>query len=221
MKNVALGFVSFMVGAGIILGYSGVKKQNSSPPIPSPSQKQKSATPSFSIETPPSESIQGTISSRSGILSWESRVATMPSELTDSVPLQQGERLLTGDNSAATLQFDHVGSIQLSQNADLSFIQTLPVDFVVEQKKGSVKYIITGTTPLSIRVRNALVTKTDGEIEITIQEGDPIVLISTTQGTAQIGFNDLDFVSQVFTLREKQTYEYNSDERTAVNSMNK
>ena len=83
------------------------------------------------------------------------------------------------------------------------------------------KYIITGTTPLSIRVRNALVTKTDGEIEITIQEGDPIVLISTTQGTAQIGFNDLDFVSQVFTLREKQTYEYNSDERTAVNSMNK
>lgn len=76
---------------------------------------------------------------------------------------------------------------------------------------------MSGEIPLSIRMRTALVTKESGTIEISITEDDPIILISTLNGTAKIGFNDTEGISQVFDLREGQIYEYNSDERTAMN----
>ena len=220
MKDVGLFIISFLIGTVMVVGYSIFNKQNfqQKPTIQNTKQKQ---TPTFSIESPPSESLKGLIASRSGTLFWESRIATAPSQLNDNVKIQQGERLITKDKSSATVNFDHVGSIVFLENADLSFIQTLPIDFVVEQKKGTIKYEVSGSTPLSIRIRNALITKTSGTIQITVTDDDSIISISTVQGTAQIGFNDLDYVSQVFTLREEQVYEYNSDERTAINTKNK
>ena len=218
MKNVWLYIVGFIIGAGILFGYAQFKAQKSQP-IPASHKQTPSST--FSVETPPSESLQGTIASRAGTLFWESRIATVPSELKENVPIQQGEQLITEEKSTATVKFDTASTITLSENSDISFIQTLPVDFVVGQIKGTIKYVMDGTTPLSIRVRNALITKTSGIIQITVTDADPIILISTLQGTAQIGFNDLDYVSQVFTLREGQVYEYNSDEHTAINTKNK
>lgn len=208
----------FILGAGIILGYVFLKTPNSTPThlvkVPSP-------IPTYSVEAPPSESLRGTIASRSGTLQWESRIATIASELTTDEPMEQGEELITGVNSGATVDFNNKYSLMFGENSDVSFIQTIPIDFVVEQNKGTINYTINNNTPLSIRIRSAILTKTAGSIQVTITEDNPIILISTLQGTAQIGFNDLDYVSQVFTLREGQVYEYNSDERTAINSKNK
>lgn len=218
MKNIRLLIIGFLIGIGSVFGYSILKKQNfQQKPI---TQKQ-APTSTFSIKSAPSESLKGLIASRSGTLLLELRIATEPSKLKDNVQIQQGERLITGDKSSATVDFDRVCSIVFSENADLSFIQTLPIDFVVEQKKGTIKYMVNGNTPLSIRIRNALITKISGIIQITVTDEDPIISISTIQETAKIGFNDLDFVSQVFVLREGQIYEYNSDERTAINTKNK
>jgi len=180
-----------------------------------------SPTPFFSVETPPSESLRGTISSRSGTLFWESRVATEPAKLTDSAPIEQGERLISKEKSNAVVVFNTVGTMKLSENTDVSFIQTLPIDFVVEQKEGIIQYEMNGTVPLSIRMRNALITKTSGTIQIEMKSGDSVIRVSTLKGTAQIGFNDSDYVSQVFTLREGQVYDYDSSERTTVNEKNK
>lgn len=218
MKDIKLFIISLLIGIGLVFGYSVFKTQNfQQKPI---IQKQKQTT-TFSIGTPPSESLKGSIASRSGTLFWESRIATAPGELKDNVQIQQGERLITKDKSSLIVNFDHVCSFVFSENADLSFIQTLPIDFVVEQKKGTIKYVVNGNTPLSIRIRNALITKISGMIQITVTDEDPIISISTVQGTAQIGFNDLDYNSQVFTLQEGQVYEYNNDERTAINTKNK
>ena len=210
MKNIKLFIIFFLIGIGLVLVFQQ-----------KPAIQKQIVIPSFSIEAPPSESLIGSITSRAGILFWESRIATAPSELINNELMKQGERIITKEKSSATLNFDHFGSIILSENADLSFIQTLPIDFVVEQKKGEIEYSIDSETPLSVRVRNALITKTSGTIQITVTDEDPIILISTVQGTAKIGFNDLNYDSQVFTLREGQIYEYNSDERTAINSKNK
>jgi len=218
MKNIGLLIMSFIIGGGVVFGYSVLKIHTSPQITPVP----KKTTPStFSIEKPPSESLKGSIASRSGTLLWESRTATIPATLTNDVPIQQGERLITENDGSATVNFDSVGTIMFSQNADLSFVQTLPVNFVVQQQKGTVNYMINSNTPLSVRVRSALITKTSGTIQVTVTDDDPIILISTIKGPAQIGFNDLDYVSQVFTLRENQVYEYNSDEHTAVNTKNK
>jgi len=219
MKGAGLFIICFLVGIGIVFGYSKFKTNNNL------QQKivvnKQTPTLTFSIEKPPSESLKGSITSRTGILFWESRIATEPGELKNDVQIEQGEELITKDKSSAIMNFDHVGTFTLSENSDLSFIQTLPIDFVVEQKTGTIKYEVNGETPLSIRIKNALITKTSGIIQITITDEDPIITISTIQGTAQIGFNDLDYVSQVFTLREGQIYEYNNDERTAINTKNK
>lgn len=218
MKNITLFIICFLIGVGIMYGYSQTKTKT----IPQiPVIEKQTPIPTFSIESPPSESLKGSIASRSGELLWESRVATQPSELKDTIQIQQGERLITKGKSSVTLHFDHVGSLVFSENADVSFIQTLPIDFVVQQNKGTVQYTINGNTPVSIRIRNALITKLSGVIQIAMKDEESIISISTIQGTAQIGFNNLDYVSQVFTLREGQVYEYNSDERTAINTKSK
>lgn len=218
MKSVGVFIVSFLLGVGLIFGFIAWKTQ-----IP----KQKlfipnlTSTTFFSIEKPPTDSIKGTIVSKSGTIFWESRVATEPSELNEIIVVKQGERLITKEKSEIQVNFDQVGNMILSANSDLSFIQTLPSDFVVEQKKGKVEYVLNGITPVTIKIRSAIITKTSGSIQITVTDNDPIVIISILQGTAQIGFNDQDYVSRVFTLREDQIYEYNSDERTVINQKNK
>ncbi|MBI4225737.1 hypothetical protein HY612_01355 [Candidatus Roizmanbacteria bacterium] len=215
MKDLVLFIISLVLGIGIVFGYSILKTQN----IPQkPVISKKSPASTFSIDTPPSKSLKGSIASRSGTLLWESRIASSPGKLEDTIQIQQGERLITEDKSSATVNFAQVGSFELSENSDLSLIQTLPVDLVVEQKKGKIKYTVNGTTPLSIKIRSALITKRSGIIDIALANDDPIITIATIQGTAQIGFNDLDYISQVFTLREGQIYEYDSDERTAINT---
>jgi hypothetical protein len=218
MKYLGFFILSFLIGLVVTFGYVMLRashsQQKSNVQKPNP-------TSSFSIESPPLESLKGSIASRSGTLLWESRIATEPSELKDNRELKQGEQLITQDKSNVTVNFNQVGEIFLAENTVLSFIQTRPIDFVVEQKKGVVTYTVNGSTPISVRIRNALITKTSGIMQITIREGDSVIVISTIKGTAQIGFNDLDLISRVFTLREGQIYEYNSDERTTINSKNK
>lgn len=216
MRNIGLFIIGLLVGAGFIFGYARLTTQRPQNPL-----KTAKSVSTFSIDAAPSQSLKGSIVSRSGTLFWESRIATEPAPLNDNVQIQQGERLITQDKSNTSIRFDHVGSITLSENTDVSFIQTLPIDCVIEQKKGTVTYKKEGVIPLSIRIRSAIITNISGTVQITMTEGDSIILISTIQGTAQIGFNDLDFVSHVFTLREGQVYEYNSDERTTINTKNK
>jgi len=216
MRNIGLFIIGLSIGAGSIFGY--IRLTTRSPQKPLKTVKQVST---FSTDAAPSQSLKGTIASRSGTLFWESRIATEPAQLNDTVQIQQGERLITKDKSDASIHFDKVGTMILSENADVSFVQTLPIDCVIEQKKGTVTYKTEEGIPLSVRIRSAIITNISGTVQITVADGDPIILISTIKGTTQIGFNDLDYISHVFTLREGQIYEYNSDERTTINSVNK
>lgn len=207
MKYIGLFLIFFCIGAAIIFF------------LPKPEKKIPVQTvDTFSVIAPPSESLQGIITDRSGVLLYEPRgVASEAAELAIET-VKQGERLVTKEKSSATVDFNKKVSVALSENSDISFVQTLPVNMVVQQQKGSAVYETTGEIPLSIRLRSALLTKADGIVKITMKDGDSIILIETTKGTAQIGFNDPDFISRVFTLREGQAYEYNSDERTAINA---
>ncbi len=218
MKDLRMLIIGFLVGVAAVSGFTIFKTQEQPPETV---VKERRPTSSFSIEPAPSESIKGTITDRRGELLWESRVATEPAALSDNVLIQQGERLVTKDNSSVRIDFPRLGSISLNENADLSFIQTLPVNFVVNQTKGFVEYKIAGDVPLSIRIRSAILTKDNGNIEVTVTEGDSLIRISPLTGTATIGFNDLEYVSRVFELREGETYEYDSDQRTAINIKNK
>ena len=222
MKYLWLYIVGVVVG--FVVTYIFYAYTNSSEPR-SPAIKQPTAREeisTYSIVEPPTKSLKGEIASKSGSLLFESRLATIAGELKDTNIIQQGERLITETGGNATLKFDKVGSLELSEETEVSFIQTLPTNFVVEQKRGVVKYTVEGTIPISIRIRSAIITRSEGGLlQIEMTDGDPIILISTISGQAKIGFNDLDYVSQVFTLRSGEVYEYNSDGRTAINIENK
>ncbi len=218
MKDLRILIIGFLVGVAAVSGFTVFKTQEQSP---AKVVEETSPTSTFSIEPAPSASIKGTITDRQGELLWESRVATEPAKLLDNVLIQQGERLVTGVDGSVAIDFPRVGSISLGEDSDLSFIQTLPVNFVVKQTKGIVKYEIEGDVPLSIRIRSAILIKDNGIVEVTVTEGDSLISIALLEGTATIGFNDLEYVSRVFNLREGETYEYDSDQRTAINIKNK
>lgn len=223
MKYVLLALTGIAVLAGIYTAYTMYQV-----PAPTPVQTksitvQHTPTPSFTpfqILTPPAQSMTGKITHYEGDILREDRVATEPSKLTGSMAIVQGERLITQENASATIVFGTDFSFNVDEKADLSFIQTLPVDFVVQQTSGTVDYKSESATPLSIRVRNALIAKPFGTIRITLTDGDSIVLLESLTGPTTIGFNDEEFITRVFDLREGEVYEYNSDEKTVINVKN-
>src|SRR3989344_1305020 len=102
MKDLVLFIISLTLGIGAVFGYSILKTQN----IPQKQEiNKKSPASTFSIEPAPSESLKGSIVSRSGTLLWESRIASSPGKLEDAVQIQQGERLITEVESSATVSF--------------------------------------------------------------------------------------------------------------------
>ena len=221
MKNIVLCIVFVLLGFGLMFLFLQRKMKTVVAPKAIIQEEKPSLSPTFSIEPPPSDSIKGIITSQSGHLLWSSRIATAPSELKNNTQIQQGEQLITQEKSTAIVSFPNVGTMTFSEKSDISFIQTLPIDLVVQQNHGTITYIVSGQIPLSIRMRSALLTTITGTIKISMTDGESVVLISTTDGTAQIGYNDKENISRVFTLRTGQVYEYNSDERTTINTKNK
>ena len=222
MRYFWLYILGLTIGVVIACSYYVYVNGSKLPAVTTKPSVAPTETGTYSIEEAPAKSLKGSIASQSGSFLFESRTATRAGELKDIKTVQQGERFITGSSSTATLVFEKVDSVELSENTDISFIQTLPTNFVVEQKNGRAKYTVTGVIPVSIRIRSAVITKNcSGSLQIEMTDGDSIVLISTISGDAKIGFNDLDYVSQVFTLRSGEVYEYNSDERTTINIKNK
>lgn len=221
MKYIILFIIFVFLGFGLMFVFFQSKPKTIVPSQTMVQEVKQAVAPTFSIDSPPSESLKGEITSQSGNLLWESRTATVPGELKNTRQIQQGEKLITLEKSTATVNFANIGSIIFSEKSDVSFIQTLPINLVVQQNRGTVEYTVNGNTPLSVRIRSALVTTVSGTIKITMTDGESTILISTPSGAAQIGYNDKDYISRVFTLREGQVYEYNSDERTTINTKNK
>ncbi len=221
MKNILIFIIGLALGFFALKFYLLHYAVKDSPKLLTGNAK---PTPTgFSIVNAPAKSLKGKISSWTGSILWEPRTATEPATLDspDNIIIQQGERVLTATASGALVVFDNSVSLKIDEKTDISFVQTLPAEFVLEQKTGSVSYEIQGAIPLSIRLRNALITKQSGKIRISLRDNDPIISISQIEGPTKIGFNDRNRSTQIFTLREGEAYEYDSDKRTAINIKNK
>ncbi len=211
MKDLWLFIVSILIGGLMAVGYFRFIVDKS--PIISPiSQKTE---PTFSIANPPKESITGKITSISGGVEWESRVATQPAQIAKPVPIRQGENLITKDDGNISLTFDNIGNIKLLPKTEVDFVQTLPVNFVVNQKSGTVVYIKEGTVPFSVRSLHLLTTIT-GEIKLVIDEQKPIITINVNKGSVTIAYNDLQNISHTQTIYEGKQFIFNDELRTTI-----
>lgn len=217
MKGLLLFIFFFLVGIFSVGGYYWWKNQ--SRPLIVPTAKievaSKSAAPTdtFSVENAPPNSIRGIVATFSGEVQWQSRVATEPAKLENVIPIQQGEKLSTGNTGKITINFDSFGSVNLSPKTEISIIQTLPVNFVFDQASGSAQFISLGTSPFSVRTLRLLSTISTGSATVNVDEKTNFVTFGLKSGLATIAYNDDQFISQILNLKAGQKFVFDSDGR--------
>ena len=161
MKKLLIFFIFLLIG--IVLGsicYIWKSNQTNS------NIERVKKEPRFSIEKAPKNSEVGTIQSMSGTIRWGSRIAiaTEGAQITQPVPIQQGEELMSGDDGSAVVSYQNGLTISLSPNSHISFIQMLPANFVLNQLEGTIEYQKNNSTPLAIRTLHLLTQMDNGDI---------------------------------------------------------
>ncbi len=209
MKNIILFSVSILVGIVLIFVYVKINtKRPAKTLISSPSQ-----APAFSLDTAPSQSIRANITTMSGAVNWQSRSATDSAKLAVPRQIQQGEQIDTGENGLATVEFPTFATIKISPSSQINFAQTLPANFVFGQTKGTVNYVNTGKTHLSVRTLHLLTDLADGDITTIINRENPFVTIVVAKGQITVAYNDLQNSSQVQTFQQGDRIVFNDTTR--------
>jgi len=205
MKQFFLFFLIGLIGAFVY--FSTHNQQIALPIIQSLRPKTQ-----FSIEQAPKDSLKATIKELTGMVSWESRTAIAPSILKKDVLIQQGENLLTENDGKVTLQYADQAEVYISPKTAVAIIQTLPANFVFSQASGSAEYKKMGKIPVSVRSYH-LIVLIDGDSTVSVDNATGIITVDVKKGTAKVGFNDLDYVSQVKDLKEGEKWEYDDTAR--------
>ncbi len=169
--------------------------------------------PRFSIEKAPKNSEKGTIQSMTGIIKWQSRIATEAAQITQPVPIQQGEELMSGEDGSAIINYLTGLIISLSPNSHISVIQTLPTNFVFNQINGTIEYQKNNPIPMAIRSLHLLTQMDNGDIQIVIDEKTKSIDITVKRGSARIAFNDLKNLSNVLSLQQGDLYQFDDEKR--------
>lgn len=175
---------------------------------------------SFSIKTPPGESVNGKITSFSQELSLQERGATDASKLVFPESIKQGERIVTGNKGNAVIEFDNILTLKVSSNTDLDIIQTLPQNFVFSQNEGSVGYERVGEIPVSIRALHLLIDQDQGSIIVDVDQENKKITINILKGTITLAFNNLELKSILLTVNEGKKVIFDDTKRkTEINDL--
>ena len=215
IKSIGFPLILFLIGlifAGVyslLTSHLFIQNRVLHSPLGSP--------PPFSISDAPSQSIRGSMQIVSGIVSWESRTATIPAALTSPVTLEQGESVLTDMTGRAVTSFPKVGTIILSPQTEVDFIQSLPTSFLTYQPTGTAKYSKDGSGPLSVRSMSFLISVDSGDVSVTAdQDLGRISIVTAGSGQATVAYNSLDNVSQIVTVPQSSTFVFDDAARDYV-----
>ncbi len=185
---------------------------DSKPPIISPVAKTSNDS-FFSLEDPPSQSLQGEISSVVGDVLWQSRLATEPAALAENRKVRQGELVATGEDGSLEIHFEGEAEISVSPNSKLDFVQTLPKHIVVVQSSGSARYKTESLAGISVRSLHLLgVISKSSDVEVENEEGDLTIIVHS--GSVKVGFNDLENLTTTVNVGEGETYVYDDEARS-------
>lgn len=169
----------------------------------------------FSLEKPPSQSLVGSITKISGEVSYEPRLATESSALKEITQVRQGDLFETGGDGALTILFDSVAEIKMGAETSVNVIQTLPVNLVFSQTKGSVEYEKLGQLPISIKAGRMLVEQ-DGLIKVVFNEEDSEISVTVVAGSVIIAYNNLKNESQLIKVSAGRTFIFNNTQRRGI-----
>jgi hypothetical protein len=218
MKKYAGNFLLFVFMCIIGFGFVYVlfqKKPSPQPTVPPvPSAEDIIVAPTFSLDTPPKQSLAAAITSLSGDVVFTSRTATEPAQLKENTIITQGESVETKKDGALKMSVGTELSITLFSDSKLQFIQTLPTTIVFQQDTGSVTYSKTPGSPVSIRAFGLSTQLTDGRVLISIDPDRAQAVIKIQKGSATFAYNDVEYQSHVATFEIGSILVYDSDKRT-------
>lgn len=205
-KNTKILFlVLFLVGAISVLIFRiwQVKRAKNIPFSPQES--------SFILQ-PPSDALQGKLVSAKGKVEKEPREKDEFEEVELEEEILQGEKLLTGERSQATVEFQDFAKIDSSSDTEIGFINLIPSKFLISQSSGSVVYkLLDNDNSLSVRALHALVNFS-GETEV-VTKGEEIK-VKILSGQAKLALVDLENKTHVWKLEEGQKALIDDTERT-------
>ncbi len=207
MKNLLIFLFFFCVGILVVfLSKAGLDLLQE--------QKEKNALQiptAFSLAKAPSATIYGSITSLSGTVGWESRIATEPARIKVAQKVGQGEALETKEDGRVTVLFPNVGTITLLPKTYVGIIQTLPSQVVLAQTKGNVIYKKSGTIPLSINSNSLLIKINNGQISLNINDTLPLITGDTAAGaSATLAYVDINNQSNVIIVENGQGFTFNT-----------
>ncbi len=158
----------------------------------------------FNPEIAPSDSMKGKIATYSGVVKWQSRVATEAAQIKLPDFIQQGETLETGDFGRTTVKFPGVSRIILFSQTKLDFAQTLPANIVLVQGKGKVEYQKLGDKDISVRALHLLIEQLWGNVVVSMSKDDPTMTVDVRSGAVKIAYNDSQNISREETVNTGQ-----------------
>lgn len=215
-KALAILFgLSLVAGIVLIMTFFNfsIKQINQSLISPEATFVSQAQPTSYSAEIAPSLSLRGQITTLSGDVSWQSRIATDAAKINQKQTIQQGESLQTGDNGSVAVLFTDQAMISLFAKTQVDFVQTLPADLVLVLDKGSIDVQKTGGDPLTIRALHLLIDQKSGELGIVLDPDQQTVAINANKGTATVAYNDVNLVSQVVTIPQGKQYYFDDQTR--------
>lgn len=167
----------------------------------------------FSLEEAPADSLRGEIISLTGEVEWQSRIATEPGQLPVGIKIQQGEKLVTKESGNIAVKFAAAGTMTMFPEAEVEIVQTLPVNLVFNQLKGKTRYLVGGSSLLSVRNFNLIVNVSSGLITIKtdIEAGE--VTLSLKAGQATVAYNSPEFESKRWELEPGDDFVFYNEER--------
>lgn len=208
MKGILLFIFSIICGFTVIYFFA-------KPFIPSSADEEKIKSPVssfFSLEEPPSQSLRGNLSSVTGEIKLQTRLATEPASLVSQRDMKQGELIATGKESTARIEFKNGAEVNIQSESALEFMQTLPEHIVISQKSGSATYQTGDTAAVSVRILQVLIVL-NSHTEVEVSRDGPEVNIRVMKGSVKAGYNDIDNVSTVVPIKSGEVFVYSADTR--------
>lgn len=215
MKKLILFIICFGFGVlGIFNYFIWQPVEETSVPQPVRVTPKKTLDPKALLDNPPKDSIKGTLTAMDGEVKWQSRAATKSAAIAKLQPISQGELIETGDGGTVEVSFNDTITAALFEKSSLDFPQTLPDKFMFVQRSGEIVYTNSDDPALSVRSRALLALLTNGSMRISILEDEPTITIENIEGDIEIAYNDADLVSQVITLKSRETFIFDTEVRS-------
>jgi hypothetical protein len=207
--NIGLLVLFALLGIFLIILYTNKTSGNSTPLIQSAIEVNPEVT-GFSLENAPTNSLTGQISSMSGTVRWESRVATEASVITAPQNIKQGEKIVTDIDGSVNLIISSGSAVMMPPNTDVDFVQLLPENLILAQNTGEVSFTKTDDIPLTVRSLGMIIRFTRGKFTITVDPINGFITVTDHEGDVTVAYNNNQYVSKVWGITTGQTLVYNN-----------